>query len=189
MKDSYIFQIIAGLIGWVWIGGVIFTIYSLVNAIFWDGSWLIFLAAIVGTSFLKTLAKNYSKASNNSLHEYYLKIIHDYGFFLETTKIPLGMVSDDSVLPHPKEEIKKAIQFMLRITNNSNELNVLKHAYLELPYFQPNIGTEPLGFILPDTNNIDEAINAISNHKDIPFEIQEKVDQELLEIKQELAIV
>lgn len=188
MKDSYIFHIIAGLISWLWIAGVIFTIYSLVNAIFWDGSWLTFIFAIIGTSFLKALAKNYSQASNNSLNAHYLKIIHDYGFFLETTKIPIGTISDESVLPHQKKEIQNAIRFMLQTTNNSNDLNALKGGYLELPYFQPNIGSEPLGFILPDTPDNDEVINIISNQNNIPEEIQAKVNQELLEIKKEIRI-
>lgn len=188
MRSSYIFQIIAGLIAWVWMGGIIFSIYSLIDAIFWDGSWLVFLAAIIGTSFLKALAKNYSIASNDSLNEYYLKIIQDYGLFLETTNHPVGAVSDESTLPHPKKEIKDAIQFMLRITNNPNEINALKHGYLELPYFQPNIGNQPIGFILPDTNNIEEAMKAIAKQKDLPLEIKAKVDQELLEIKKQLTI-
>ena len=63
------------------------------------------------------------------------KIVSDYGTVLEE-KTALGIVRDLHSLPHPKDKIKQALRFALRVTKDNIMREHLKVAYISLSNFQ-----------------------------------------------------
>lgn len=188
MKKVHLIYMLAGLFSWFWLALIILSIYTLISAFFGEGQWLNVLLSILGTIITYKTTKFLQKIATELKENYTLKIIHAYGNFIGETFIPLGVISDESMLPYSKYEIKQAIKDMLKITKDTNLLNVLKNGYIDLAYFQPDIGNEPIGIIIPTIDDIDKVIKQISNQKDIPAELQERVEQELREIKKEISI-
>lgn len=188
MNKAYFLYIIAGLFSWIWFLLIVLTIYTIASAIFWEGTWQNVLLSVVGVTAAYKTSKFLQKKSAELYKNHFLKIIHAYGDFIGETNIPSGVISDEAILPYSKNEIKDAIKHILKVTRDNDEINVLKIGYFDLAYFQPNIGDKPIGILVPEVGNIDEIMMHMANQKEIPTELKEQIDRELLESKQQMSV-
>ena len=100
-------------------------------------------------------------------------IIRAYGPVLEEKGQKQLYVSDESKLPYPKEQIKKAILIALIISNDPDTKEMLKTGYLSLCLWQKGVGENDVMYSFdPD----------IVNTNDSP----EKILQDLKEAEKEM---
>jgi hypothetical protein len=76
------------------------------------------------------------------------KIVQDYGAVLGSAAPAPGCVADVRSLPHPKERIKQALVFALRITKEPQVREQLKIGYISLADWQEGVGSETVGMDL-----------------------------------------
>jgi hypothetical protein len=77
------------------------------------------------------------------------KIASDYGAVLASSTAPMpGCVADVCKLPHPKEEIKKALVYALRIVEDPKMRNALMICYISLANWQEGVGDTDVGIDL-----------------------------------------
>lgn len=74
------------------------------------------------------------------------KIATDYGAVLASSAAPApGCVADARKLPHPKEHIKKALVYVLRVIEDPQMRNALKICYISLANWQEGVGDTDVG--------------------------------------------
>jgi len=78
------------------------------------------------------------------------KIVQDYGAVLGSAAPAPGCVEDARKLPHPKERIKQALVFALRMTKEPQMRDQLKVGYISLSDWQEGVGDAPVGIDLTD---------------------------------------
>lgn len=77
------------------------------------------------------------------------KIASDYGAVLASSAAPAPLcIADARKLPHPKEEIKRALVYALRIAEDPHMRNALKICYISLANWQEGVGDTDVGFDL-----------------------------------------
>ena len=115
-------------------------------------------------------------------------IIHEYGRVMEEN-FP-SWVADESKLPYPKQEIKKALISALRDEDDFVMKELLKAGYIQLANWQPNVGEKDEGF---DISNIDtgQDIKLIAKQfviqtEGVDFQWPKRIAQEREELKREL---
>ena len=121
-----------------------------------------------------------------------LKIIRKYGKLLEKSANKTLRVFDESKLPCPKEQIKKAIITALHSENDQQTKEILRAGYMELSSWQKGVGKKEVlygldvtGINLNDTPEkiINEVLNNNSGRDESWGPI---VLKEMEELKQEL---
>jgi hypothetical protein len=70
------------------------------------------------------------------------EIVGDYGTALEKKAMTPAYVADERRLPHPKEQIKRAIIYALKINLLPQLQEHLKGGYIELAMWQKGVGQE-----------------------------------------------
>jgi hypothetical protein len=80
------------------------------------------------------------------------KIVQDYGAVLGSAAPGPGCVADARKLPHPKQRIKQALVFALRMTKEPQMREQLKVGYISLSDWQDGVGDAPVGI---DLTNVD----------------------------------
>ncbi len=76
------------------------------------------------------------------------KIVQDYGAALGSSAPAPGCVADIHSLPHPKEQIKQAFVFALRLTKDPQMREQLKVGYISLADWQEGVGSSIAGIDL-----------------------------------------
>lgn len=116
------------------------------------------------------------------------KIIDAYGIVMKTSLPAPGTVADVTKLPYPKQQIKDALIAGARSTDDSQNKEIVKYAYVELANWQENVGDSNIGF---DLSNIDPNQDAKSLAKQVLEESEgtkywmDKVKKEQEVLKQE----
>lgn len=83
------------------------------------------------------------KKSQVSSQKHALDIVTDFGRLLETSPPPpSGMVADVNELPHPKDDIKKALHIILLTIDDVATQKQLFEAYYSLACWQPGVGAK-----------------------------------------------
>jgi hypothetical protein len=77
-----------------------------------------------------------------------IKIIQDYGAFVESATHAPGCVVDARNLPHPKQRIKQALILALRSTTDPQKRDWCRTGLLYLADWQEGVGNEPVGLDL-----------------------------------------
>ena len=80
------------------------------------------------------------------------KVVQDYGAVLASAAPAPGCVADARKLPHPKERIKQALVFALRMTKESQTREQLKIGYISLADWQEGVVDTAVGI---DLTNLD----------------------------------
>jgi len=80
------------------------------------------------------------------------KIVQDYGAVLGSAAPAPGCVADARKLPYPKERIKQALVFALRMTKEPQMREQLKVGYISLSDWQEGVGDATVGI---DLTNLD----------------------------------
>ena len=95
--------------------------------------------------YLKISKQSNDEIDYNSLQDgnYLTQVIRDFGnFVLENQKLTF---IDTKFLPHPKKIILSALLLGIKGTENQQEKDSMKNGLLLcLPYFQDNVGDEPI---------------------------------------------
>jgi hypothetical protein len=100
-------------------------------------------------------------------------IIRSYGPVLEEKGQKQLYVSDESKLPYPKEQIKKAIFIALIVSDDPDTREMLKTGYLSLCLWQMGVGEKDVMYSFdPDIVNINDS--------------PEKIVQDLREAEKEM---
>ena len=74
------------------------------------------------------------------------KIASDYGAVLASSAAPApACVADARKLPHPKEDIKKALVYALRLVEDPQMRSALKICYISLANWQEGVGDTDVG--------------------------------------------
>jgi len=73
-----------------------------------------------------------------------LKIIQDYGAFIERNPPLPTTIEDTSVLPHPKAAILEALIFEIEQGHPKHADDMLRFGAISLAQYQPGVGREPL---------------------------------------------
>jgi len=76
------------------------------------------------------------------------KIVQDYGAVLASAAPAPGCVADARKLPYPKERIKQALAFVLRMTKEPQMREQLKIGYISLAGWQEGVGEATVGIDL-----------------------------------------
>lgn len=76
------------------------------------------------------------------------KIVQDYGAVLGSLAPAPGCVADVRNLPHPKEHIKQALVFAIRLTKDPRMQEQLKVGYISLADWQEGVGGGTMGIDL-----------------------------------------
>ena len=58
------FELIGGIFGWIWLASIIGTIYFLIRAIFFDGSWMHLLGVMIIGGICKSLLRKFEEKKN-----------------------------------------------------------------------------------------------------------------------------
>ena len=74
----------------------------------------------------------------------HLKIIQDYGAFIERNPPLPTTIEDTSVLPHPKAAILEALIFEIEQGHPKHADDMLRFGAISLAQYQPGVGREPL---------------------------------------------
>lgn len=79
-------------------------------------------------------------------HTSLTQIASDYGAVLASSAAPAPLcVADARKLPHPKEDIKKALVYALRIVEDPQMRSALKICYISLAQWQEGVGDTDVG--------------------------------------------
>jgi hypothetical protein len=101
-------------------------------------------------------------------HDSLSTVASDYGAVLASSAAPApGCVADARKLPHPKQDIKRALVYTLRIVEDPHMRNALKLCYVSLANWQEGIGDADVGidFTRLDPNvDIHDLAKQITSH-------------------------
>ena len=195
-----ILELIAGLLGWVWIGASIAALYFLAMAVLSDGTWSQFFWALGAGVIAKWLARGFEDNKKRVAYEAQPQssdataIIQAYGKVLETSAPVPGCVADESKLPYPKETIKKAIIAGLRSTEDKQMKEHFKVGYIQLADWQPDIGENDQGLDLSaidgsqDTESLASAVLEQSSGSEAWVAIAQKEQEALKQELEELGL-
>jgi hypothetical protein len=92
------------------------------------------------------------------------RIVNDYGAALEAAAATGSIVVDVSRLPAPKDHVKSAIFYALRLTSDKKMLQHLKTGFIDLVNFQAGVGEQTVGFGIESIPEADdtEALKALA---------------------------
>lgn len=82
------------------------------------------------------------------------KILQSYGPVLEEKAKNVCYVADESKLPFPKEQIKKAIIYALLVDSNPETKEPLTVAYLELALWQKGVGEKDVMYMFDSKDDL-----------------------------------
>lgn len=137
--------------------------------------------------FGRPKAKKY--ASGEMTLEAAKTIVQGYGAVLESSAPAPGCVADIRGLPYPKERIKQALVFALRVTQELQVREQLKVAYISLADWQEGVGGDTVGIDLTDMDpSADplEVAKRIASQGDVMKKWTPVVQAEQGELKSEL---
>lgn len=202
-------ELVGGIFGWIWIGSFFGSIYFLIQAALYDGSWLnlaaVLFAGVISKAVLresearKSLLMTHESVNFDSnskfdnvddkkCHKEIEKIVQQYGEFLQHSSPATGCVADQEKLPFPKGTIKNALINALKNTEDNHQKEVLKFAYLSLVNWQPDVGDSNHGIDLTDVDpmlvNPDEFLASLESTKDWSQIIQKEEMELRAELKQ-----
>ena len=163
------FELIGGIFGWVWIAASIGAIYFLVQAVFYDGSWMNLVIVMLTGGISKVVLRECEARKNllmtqESINsdgnmksddtnepawaEQVEKIVEKYGEVLRHASPVAGCVADLNELPYPKDVLKTALIKALQNTVDSHHKGALQVAYLSLANWQSDVGDSHQGIDL-----------------------------------------
>jgi len=171
------FELVGGIFGWVWIAASIGAIYFLVQAVFYDGSWVNLVGAMLTGGISKIVLRECEARKNLLMTQESInidgntksddtgepawaeqaeKIVQKYGEVLQHSSPVAGCVADQDKLPYPKDVIKTALIKALQNTVDNHQKEVLKIGYLSLANWQSDVGDSNQGI---DISKVDPMID------------------------------
>ena len=177
IKKAMWFELVGGIFGWVWIVASIGAIYFLVQAVFYNGSWVNLVSVMLTGGFCKSVLRECERRKillmtqesinsdgNKKLDdsgepawtEEAEKIVQKYGEVLQHGCPVAGCVADQDELPYPKGVIKSALIKALQNTVDSHQKDALQVAYLSLANWQLDVGDSIQGI---DLTKVDPMID------------------------------
>ena len=161
IRKAMWFELVGGIFGWVWIAASIGAIYFLVQAVFYDGSWMNLVIVMLTGGISKVVLRECEARKNllmtqESINsdgntksddtdepawaEQVEKIVQKYGEVLQHASPVAGCVADQNELPYPKDVLKTALIKALQNTVDSHQQGALRVAYLSLSNWQSDVG-------------------------------------------------
>jgi len=156
------FELVGGIFGWVWIAASIGAIYFLVQAVFYDGSWVNLVGVMLTGGISKVVLRECEARKNLLMTQE--SINSDGNTKSDDTDEPAwaeqvekivqnaspvaGCVADQNELPYPKDVIKTALIKALQNTVDSHQKGALQVAYLSLANWQSDVGDSHQGIDL-----------------------------------------
>lgn len=206
IKKAMWFELAGGIFGWIWIATSIGAIYFLVQAAFYDGSW-VQLVGVMLTGGISKIALRECEARKNLLMtqesinsdgnkkshdsgepawtEEAEKIVQRYGEVLQHARPVAGCVADQNELPYPKGVIKTTIIKVMQNTVDSHQKDVLQAAYLSLASWQSDVGDSHQGIDLTKVDTMLDPSEFLAMHESSK-DWGQIVQNELMELQAEL---
>ena len=141
IKKAMWFELVGGIFGWVWIAASIGAIYFLVQAVFYDGSWVNLVGVMLTGGISKVVLRECEARKNLLMTQ-------------ESINSDGNTKSDDTDEPAWAEQVEKidaikaALITALQNTVDSHQKGALQVAYLSLANWQSDVGDSHQGIDL-----------------------------------------